>query len=86
MTSERSARLFKHVVRCYARLSDNNRAVQALAQCLPEQLKNDTFKDFLEQDRSTAHFCKMLVDNIAAGIRRNQQQQQENPGLPPNGQ
>jgi len=70
LTTEKSARLFKHVVRCYARLSDNNRAVQALAQCLPEQLRNDTFKEFLENDRSTQHFCKTLLENIAQGAGR----------------
>ncbi|KAI6210019.1 CCR4-NOT transcription complex subunit 9 [Aphelenchoides besseyi] len=73
LTVEKSARLFKHVVRCYARLSDNNRAVQALAQCLPEQLRDQTFKDFLEQDRSTEHFCKVLLMNIAQGASTRRQ-------------
>ncbi|KAI6207227.1 CCR4-NOT transcription complex subunit 9 [Aphelenchoides fujianensis] len=73
LVTEKSARLFKHVVRCYARLSDNNRAVQALAQCLPEQLRDQTFKDFLEQDRSTDHFCKVLLMNIAQGATARRQ-------------
>jgi CCR4-NOT transcription complex subunit 9 len=78
LTTEKSARLFKHVVRCYARLSDNNRAVQALAQCLPEQLRNDTFKEFLETDRSTQHFCKLLLDNIAQGAIQGRSSVNEN--------
>ncbi|CAD5233530.1 unnamed protein product [Bursaphelenchus xylophilus] len=69
LTNERSARLFKHVVRCYARLSDNDRAVQALAQCLPEQLRDDTFREFLDQDRSTEHFCRTLHENIMKGYK-----------------
>ena len=30
-------------VRCYLRLSDNTRACEALCQCLPDQLKDETF-------------------------------------------
>lgn len=33
------ARLLKHVIRCYLRLTDNNRAREALKQCLPDALK-----------------------------------------------
>ena len=33
LAKEPSARLLKHVVRCYLRLSDNQRACEALCQC-----------------------------------------------------
>ncbi|KFG99215.1 cell differentiation protein Rcd1, partial [Toxoplasma gondii VAND] len=33
------ARLLKHVIRCYLRLTDNDRAREALKQCLPDALK-----------------------------------------------
>lgn len=39
-----SPRLLKHVVRCYLRLSDNSRAREALRQCLPEPLRDNTFQ------------------------------------------
>jgi len=35
-----SVRLLKHVVRCYLRLSDNNRAREALRNCLPDGLRD----------------------------------------------
>ncbi|KAF7634807.1 hypothetical protein Mgra_00005700 [Meloidogyne graminicola] len=42
-----SSRLLKHLIRCYHRLSENARALQALTQCLPDQLKDETFKALL---------------------------------------
>ena len=39
LSKDQSARLLKHVVRCYLRLSDNPRAREALRQCLPDQLR-----------------------------------------------
>ena len=35
-------------VRCYLRLSDNTRACEALCQCLPDQLKDETFANCLK--------------------------------------
>ena len=34
-----SIRLLRHVIRCYLRLADNDRAREALRQCLPECLQ-----------------------------------------------
>jgi CCR4-NOT transcription complex subunit 9 len=64
LAKEPSPRLLKHVVRCYSRLSDNNRALQALVQCLPDQLKDDTFKNLLEEDRSIKTYWKALMRNL----------------------
>lgn len=64
LAKEPSHRLLKHVVRCYARLSDNSRALQALNQCLPDQLKDDTFKAGLDEDRSTKHWLNQLLQNL----------------------
>jgi len=64
LTKEQSSRLLKHLVRCYYRLSENNRALQALVQCLPDQLKDDTFKQLLDADRPTKHWWKMLMKNL----------------------
>lgn len=65
LAKEPSQRLLKHVVRCYHRLSENNRALQALVQCLPDQLKDDTFKQLLNDDRPTMHWWKMLMKNLS---------------------
>lgn len=61
LAKEPSQRLLKHVIRCYSRLSDNPRALQALAQCLPDQLKNGTFKQILDEDKSTEHWLQQLI-------------------------
>lgn len=65
LSKEQSPRLLKHVIRCYSRLSDNNRALQALIQCLPDQLKDDTFKTMLEDDKSTKNYWKTLMRNLS---------------------
>lgn len=65
LAKEPSARLLKHVVRCYLRLSDNQRACEALCQCLPDQLKDDTFAPCLKEDKSTERWLKMLLANLS---------------------
>ena len=75
-------RLLKHVVRCYLRLSDNTRACEALCQCLPDQLKDETFAACLKDDKSTKHWLAQLLKNIeamssqAAGAQQQQGGQQ----------
>jgi len=64
IAKEPSPRLLKHLVRCYYRLSENQRALQALTQCLPDQLKNDTFKEQLDTDRQTKEWWKRLMKNL----------------------
>lgn len=70
LAKEQSARLLKHVVRCYLRLSDNGRAREALRQCLPDQLKDGTFMNCLKDDNSTKRWLSQLLKNL------------ETPGLP----
>lgn len=53
LVSTPSIRLVKHVVRCYLRLSDNGRAREALRRCLPEELRNETFSEYLRDDLTT---------------------------------
>ena len=44
-------------MRCYLRLSDNTRACEALCQCLPDQLKDDTFATCLKvSHRNTDYY------------------------------
>ncbi|KAF7637242.1 hypothetical protein Mgra_00003207, partial [Meloidogyne graminicola] len=65
LSKDPSSRLLKHLIRCYHRLSENARALQALTQCLPDQLKDETFKALLDQDRPTKHWWKMLMKNLS---------------------
>lgn len=64
LAKEPSARLLKHVVRCYLRLSDNPRAREALRQCLPDQLRDGTFNNCLQEDKSTNHWLSQLLNNL----------------------
>jgi CCR4-NOT transcription complex subunit 9 len=68
LAKEPSARLLKHVVRCYLRLSDNARAREALRQCLPDQLKDNTFSDCLAEDKSTKHWLAQLLKNLESAV------------------
>jgi CCR4-NOT transcription complex subunit 9 len=75
-SKEPSARLLKHVVRCYLRLSDNHRAKEALRQCLPDQLKDTTFAPVLRDqgsDQTTKRWLAQLVKNL----------EESNPPVPP---
>jgi len=83
LAKESSARLLKHVVRCYLRLSDNQRACEALCQCLPDQLKDETFAECLKEDKSTKHWLTQLLknlDNMTAGSNSQPQQASANGG------
>lgn len=64
LSKEPSARLLKHVVRCYLRLSDNPRAREALRQCLPDQLRDGTFAACLQEDKSTKPWLTLLLKNL----------------------
>jgi len=56
-----SVRLLKHIVRCYLRLSDNNRARDALRGCLPLQLRDATFYEVLKEDVVTNRWLAGLL-------------------------
>ncbi|XP_065215272.1 CCR4-NOT transcription complex subunit 9 isoform X2 [Planococcus citri] len=64
LVKDQSARLLKHVIRCYLRLSDNARAREALRQCLPDQLRDSTFSQCLVEDTTTKHFLVQLLKNL----------------------
>ncbi|EMG47618.1 Cell differentiation protein rcd1 [Candida maltosa Xu316] len=70
-SSNSSGRLLKHVVRCYMRLSDNLEARKALANILPEPLRDGTFSNILQDDLATKRCLAQLLSNI------NEQQQQQ---------
>ncbi|KAH3720376.1 CCR4-NOT transcription complex subunit 9-like [Dreissena polymorpha] len=78
LTREPSARLLKHVVRCYLRLSDNPRAREALRQCLPDQLKDISFVNHLTDENSTKRWFAQLQQNLETpGVP-----DPRNPGMP----
>lgn len=62
--SNSSGRLLKHVVRCYMRLSDNLEARKALANILPEPLRDGTFSFILQDDVATKRCLAQLLSNI----------------------
>lgn len=47
-------------VRCYLRLSDNARARDALRQCLPDPLRDETFAECLRDDQTTKKWLQQL--------------------------
>jgi len=55
-----SARLLKHIVRCYLRLADNPRACDALRECLPSALRDDTFANTLKDEDVTKVWLQQL--------------------------
>merc|ERR1740139_791310 len=55
-----SVRLLKHIVRCYLRLSGNVRAREALRQCLPVSLRDETFGVALRDDVTVKKWLSQL--------------------------
>ena len=55
-----SARLLKHIVRCYLRLAENQRARDALKTCLPPALRDGTFANTLRDDLVTKRWISQL--------------------------
>ena len=65
LVEQPSTRLLKHIVRCYLRLSDNLRAREALRQCLPDDIRDQTFSNALKDDPTTKRWLTQLLFNIA---------------------
>lgn len=58
------ARLLKHVVRCYLRLTEHSRAKDALKQCLPVELKNNTFAHYFKEDANLGKWLAQLLNTL----------------------
>ena len=56
------------------------RACEALCQCLPDQLKDETFAPCLKEDKSTKHWLAQLLKNLENMGNNQQQQQQQQAG------
>jgi CCR4-NOT transcription complex subunit 9 len=62
-----SHRLLKHIIRCYLRLAQNQKAREALRQVLPPQLQNDrAFQDVLKSDPGAAKWLTQLRQAVMA--------------------
>jgi CCR4-NOT transcription complex subunit 9 len=68
LVEQQTARLLKHVVRCFLRLSDNARAREALRQCLPEPLRDATFSSVLRDDAATKRCLAQLLINLSDSV------------------
>ncbi|KAM7195213.1 putative cell differentiation protein rcd1 [Naviculisporaceae sp. PSN 640] len=68
LVEQQTARLLKHVVRCFLRLSDNARAREALRQCLPEPLRDATFTSVLRDDAATKRCLSQLLINLSDNV------------------
>ncbi|KAE8796638.1 cell differentiation protein RCD1 [Hordeum vulgare] len=65
LAEQPSARLLKHIIRCYLRLTENQRACAALNSCLPTVLKDGTFNSFLHDDNVTRRWLQQLLSNMS---------------------
>lgn len=62
-----SHRLLKHIIRCYLRLAQNQKAREALRQVLPVQLQSDrAFQDVLKSDPGAAKWLTQLRQAVLA--------------------
>ncbi|XP_055338155.1 CCR4-NOT transcription complex subunit 9-like [Paramacrobiotus metropolitanus] len=59
-----SNRLFKHVLRCYVRFSEHQRAREALRNVFPAKFQDNTFLSQLKEDRSLGQWMLTLCRNI----------------------
>lgn len=59
-----SHRLLKHIIRCYLRLADNNKAREALRQVLPSSLQDATFAETLKHDPGATKWLGQLIRTV----------------------
>ncbi|KAF3683401.1 Cell differentiation protein RCD1 -like protein [Capsicum annuum] len=64
LVEQPSARLLKYIIRCYLRLSDNQRACDELGTCLPHILRDTTFNSCLCEDPVTRMWLKELLQKV----------------------
>ncbi|CAH8303406.1 unnamed protein product [Eruca vesicaria subsp. sativa] len=62
-----SPRLLKHIIRCYLRLTDHNKACEALRNGLPDLLRDPSFSSCLYDDPSARQWLQQLLHNIRVG-------------------
>lgn len=67
-----SVRLLKHIVRCYLRLSEHARAREALRQCLPDVLRDNSFANVLRTEEAVQRWLTLLIKNLSEPLNANQ--------------
>lgn len=72
LAEQPSVRLLKHIIRCYLRLSENMRACEALKNCLPDLLQNNTFNNCLRDDMTTRRWLAQLMINVQGPMHPSQ--------------
>jgi CCR4-NOT transcription complex subunit 9 len=60
-----SIRLLKHIVRCYLRLSEHAKARDALRQCLPAALRDQSFMNVFKSDESVQLLYYQMLKNLS---------------------
>jgi CCR4-NOT transcription complex subunit 9 len=68
LAEQPSARLLKHIVRCYLRLSDNPRAAECLRRCFPDQLRDPAFTAHLKDDAATQKWLGQLLVQLGYSL------------------
>lgn len=65
LAEQPSARLLKHVVRCYHRLADNPKARDAMRSSLPLPFRDGSFLRALKNDATTKKCLSQLLTVLA---------------------
>jgi CCR4-NOT transcription complex subunit 9 len=65
LAEQPSARLLKHVVRCYHRLADNPKARDAMRSSLPLPFRDGSFSRALKNDQTTKKCLQQLLQVLA---------------------
>ncbi|XP_016565926.2 CCR4-NOT transcription complex subunit 9 [Capsicum annuum] len=68
LVEQPSSRLLKYIIRCYLRLSDNQRACDALRTCLPDMLRDTTFNSCLREDPVTRMWLQELLQKVNGNL------------------
>jgi CCR4-NOT transcription complex subunit 9 len=68
LAEQPSARLLKHVVRCYHRLADNPKARDAMRSSLPLPFRDGSFIRALKNDQTTKKCLQQLLTTLAVPI------------------
>ncbi|PKA52343.1 hypothetical protein AXF42_Ash010239 [Apostasia shenzhenica] len=69
LVGQPSSRLLKHIIRCFLRLSDNQRSCMTMQENLPKALRDGTFNNCLHDDPITRRWLQQLLINVYGELR-----------------
>jgi CCR4-NOT transcription complex subunit 9 len=61
---KQQCKLLNKIIRCYVRLCDNEKALKALNECLPDRLKSDFFNKILKTTAGDDHITEQLLTRL----------------------